>query len=351
MSGKRRSVLFVNPFDAHAGSQRIGRAVVAALEGDGAEVSVRLGFGGRGFLSELPQVDPDVRCDNVPVRKLLYPLWALVTQLGIAWASARGRIIWANTVYSLPPALLAILLFPRSIIVHVHEATFPRLFGILLRLAAWRGATIVCVSADQAQRLGVVSRILPNPVVQPLHDGPSRRDRLLFVGTTQPIKGFDLFVSVCNHLSDFPLRKAAYLSDESRCDRALVSLAGASGIEIIFGESAPEAMYADGFLVLICTDPRLFLETFSLVAAEAASRLVPVGGAGVTVLSEVLGDALAFDDPSRNPQRIARAIADLHRDPARVANLRQACEARRIHFSEAVFAARIAKLLELMEVS
>jgi glycosyltransferase involved in cell wall biosynthesis len=343
-------VMLLHPFDAHAGAQRIGSAFVAALAATGVDVRVRVGFGGRGFLSELPGVRPDVQCDHIPTRKLLYPLWAICAMVSVAWAAARGRVVWANTIHAIAAALLAAMLFPRRTIVHVHEATFPRPFLWLLRLAHWRGASIVYVSADQAARIGVSGAILPNPVHLPSIDQPSRQNRFLFIGTTQPIKGFALFVAVVRLLDGSGLDTVAYLSDEHRHDRALVAAARAAGIEIVFGENSPEVMYRDGFLLLMATDPAMVSETFSLVAAEAIAALVPVGGAGATVLPEVLGEALAFNHANRDPASIAQAIRALLADPEKYAALRRACAERRVHFSEAAFTQRVVRLLQNLEV-
>lgn len=343
-------VLVLNPFDAYAGSQRIGRALVVTLHALGVDVRVRLGFGGRGFLSDISEVRPDVLCNSVSIRKLLYPLWTLLALVPVAWAAARGRIIWANTVYAVSPALLAILLFPHRIVIHLHEATFPRPFLWLLRLASARNAMIVCVSADQARRIGIDATILPNPVRQPCADPSSAMDRFLFIGTTQPMKGLALFVDVARLLDGTGLRMTAYLSDEDRQDHALVEAARAAGIQAIFREQSPDAMYRDGFLLLVGTDPRLWSETFSLVAAEAVAALVPVGGAGATVLPEVLGDALAFNEPGRDPVVIAQAVRRLRADPAWHARLREACAQRRAEFSEGMFEKRVGTLLRKMEL-
>lgn len=339
------TLLLLNPFDAYAGSQRIGRDMVRLLAAAGHDVQVRLGFGGGGFLSDLPETTTDLAIATVRIRKLLYPLWALLVSLPVAIAALRGRIIWANTVYAALPALLAAMLRPHRVAIHLHEATFPKLFMPMLRLMARRGVPIVCVSADHAARIGLPATVLYNPVALPDHDAQSACDRLLFVGTTQPIKGFALFVAVCETLPDLPLRKTAYLSDEARHDEALVARARRAGIEIVFGESRPEILYRDGFLLLQATDPALCSETFSLVAAEAMARLVPVAGAGTTVLAEVLGAALAFDVPSREPGEIARAIRALHGDSSRYAALRAACASRRTTFSDRAFLKRLGGIL------
>lgn len=350
MSRSLPALLVIHSFDAHAGAQRIGNALVTILAAAGVDVHVRLGFGGRGFLSEIPGVRPDVRCNHIPTRKLLYPLWALLALVPVAWAAGRGRIIWVNAIYAIGPALLAIMLFPRRTVIHLHEATFPRPFHWLLHLARWRGATIICVSADQARRIGVEAIILHNPVRQSAANLSSRMDRFLFIGTTQPMKGLALFIEVVRLLDDAGLRAAAYLSDEGHADQALVNAARSAGIDVIFGERSPEAMYRDGFLVFMGTDASLVSETFSLVAAEAVAALVPVGGAGATVLSEVLGDALAFNEASRDPATIANAVHRLHAAPETMARLRQACAERRVHFSEAIFEQRLLRLLQGLEV-
>lgn len=342
-------VLLLHAFDAHAGAQRIGHTLITSLAASGADVRLRLGFGGRGFLSELPGARPDVRCNHILTRKFLYPFWALAALIPVAWAAARGRVIWANAIYAIGPALLAIILFPHRVVVHLHEATFPRLFHWLLRMARWRGVTIVCVSADQARRIDVEAFILPNPVPIPLDDLPSRQDRFLFIGTTQPMKGFALFVEAAHLLSDTALRATAYLSDEDRQDRALVSAAKAKGIEVVFGERDHDVMYRDGYLLLLSTDPRLWVETFSLVAAEAVAALVPVGGAGSTVLPEVLGEALAFNDADRDPSIIADAVRRLLADPKEYGRLRQACKERRTQFTDGKFEQRVIRILLSVE--
>lgn len=338
-------ILLVQPFDAHAGSQRVAHAIATVLARRGVDVSIKLGFGGKGFLSEMPGVRPDIRCDDVAIRKILYPLWVLLALVPTALAALRGRTVWVNTVYSIAPAMLAILLVPKRTIIHLHEVTFPRPFHLLIWLAVRRDATLVCVSADQARRLGVSAELLPNSVGRPESDAVSRADRLLFVGTTQAIKGFALYLAVCRNLEGLALRKAAYLSDEDRHDPALVEAARSMGVEVVFGERSPDAIFADGFLVLLCTDPRLWVETFSLVAAEAVTRLVPVAGVGVTVLDEVVGEALAFNDPDRDPDRIARDVRGLYQDPQRMTELRAACAERRPHFAEDAFADRLFALL------
>lgn len=342
----REKVLLLNPFDAYAGSQRIGKAVHTAFSESDVDVTVKLGFGGDGFLSDMPNIAPDIQVKNSFVRKCLYPFWSVFASIPTALAALRGTVIWANTVYALLPALLTIIVSPKNVVLHLHEATFAAPFHWLLRFSAWRGATIVCVSADQARRVDVICRVIPNPVNQPTHDVASLQDRILFVGTTHPVKGFALFVSVCQRLQALPLRKVAYLSDGAIFDHALVASAKSSGVDVVFGEQLPAAMYADGFVLLMCTDPSLVSETFSLIAAEAVTWLVPVGGAGATVLPEVLGDALAFDHPTRDPDRIAQDIADLYGDPGRYASLRQNCAKRRSRFSECAFSRRVIDVLK-----
>lgn len=342
-------LLLLNPFDAHAGSQRIGRDVAFLLRRGGHDVRVRIGFGSAGFLSELPGVATDLVVASVRARKLIYPLWALLVALPVAFSALRGRIVWANTVYAAPPALLAALLYPGRVVLHLHEASFPKIFMLILRLMAWRGVRLICVSADHAARIGLPAKVLYNMVSLPNGHTLSTRDRFLFVGTTQASKGFSLFVAVSARVRDLPLRAVAYLSDEARHDQALVAAARRAGINIVFGETNPDILYRDGFLLLQATDPALWSETFSLVAVEAATRGVPVAGAGATVLGEVLDGALAFDVPSRDPDEIADAIRVLHADPARYDALRAAGKQRGATFSEQAFIERLKHLLACVD--
>lgn len=338
-------ILLLNPFDAFAGSQRAASDIVDRLTEAGHQVSVRLGFGAGGFLSDLPVTTTDLNVSNVSIRKLLYPLWAMMVGLPVAMAVLRGRTVWANTIYAAPPALLAALLRPNRVVVHLHEAHFSRLFLPFLRIMIRRGARLVCVSADHAARISLPAAILYNSVASPNENILSACNRLLFVGTTQPSKGMALFVTVCEALRDVPLRQAAYLSDESRHDRALVERARRAGVEVIFGQTDPDAIYRDGFLLLQATDPALWPETFSLVAVEAIARQVPVASAGATVLHEVLGEALAFDVPSRDPITIAGLIRSLYADAARYEGLRTACARRRTTFSQHAHFERLEALL------
>jgi glycosyltransferase involved in cell wall biosynthesis len=213
-----------------------------------------------------------------------------------------------------------------------------------------RGTRLVCVSKDHAVQIGLPAFVLYNFVELPDKKEPSACDRLLFVGTTQPIKGLSLFIAVCEALRDLPLRKTAYLSDGARRDGVLVASARRAHIDVVFDQSDPVALYSDGFLLFQASDPALCRETFSLVAVEAMARQVPVAGAGTAVLHEVLGDALAFDVPSRDPKIIADRIRSLYADPDRHEVLRNACALRSTVFSEEAFLEGLDDLLMQMDV-
>lgn len=343
--------LLLNPFDAFAGSQRVACDTIDRLTEVGHHMSVRLGFGGGGFLSNLPITATDFDISNVSMRKLLYPLWALLVSLPVAMSVLRGRIVWANTIYAVPPAFLAAMLCPGRVVIHLHEANFSKLFFPVLHLMVRRGAHLLCVSADHAARIGLPATVIYNSVPIPTQDPESACDRLLFVGTTQAIKGLALFVAVCEMLRNLQLRTVAYLSDEARHDVGLVERARRAGVDVVFNQFDPEILYRDGFLLLQATDPTLCAETFSLVAVEAMARQVPVASAGTTVLKEVLGDALAFDVPSRDPVVIAGLIRSLHADQGRHKMMRAACARRRTAFSQDAFQDRLEELLLQMERS
>jgi len=325
-------VVIVNAFDAFAGSQRVTAMLAAVLRARGHRVLVRLGFGRAGFVSGIPGVRRFLPTERVAARKRLYPLWLAIANLRTIAALVRGDIVWVCTIYALP-AVLPMLLAPRRLVIHIHETDFPGIFGALLGLAARRGAAVVAVSRTHAALLGLPARVLGNAVGDTPPTGPTQRDRLIFVGTSRALKGFDLFVAIVEVLGPTRLTPVAYLGDPvAGRDPALLARSAAAGITLIYGETDPARLFADGWLTLQLTDPALWTETFSLVAAESIWHLVPVGAAGAMVVEEIGAGAIAFNDTSRDPVRIAAHVRTLLADAAAHARLVAGCAARRDDF-------------------
>lgn len=328
------SVLLIHPFDAIAGSQRVAVNIAEALREDGYRTEVRLGFGSDGFVSKWPGVKRFLDVNNIKIRKLLYPLWLISVVPRILRAIVTGEVVWANTIYAAPAAFLALIFSPHRVVIHVHEVEFPHVFMIYLKFAAGRGATLLCVSDFQRRALDLDAQILPNCVSIGIEERVSlQQKKLVFVGNTSAAKGFTLFIEVARRLSDSELKPVAFLPSAKRCDPALLAKAKSAGIYLKYGVTDPKEMYEDGFLSIMCTDPNLSTETFSLVTVESMACLVPVASAGIGVVKEILSNALAFDVPSRDPEQITAEILALLSQPDRYAALVMACRLRRSEYS------------------
>ncbi len=325
---RKNSLLLYHAFDAYAGSQRVAAALVKVLRQRGHDVEVRLGFGRIGFISAVSGVSRFLAIEDIAWRKRLYPAWLMVANLGAIALLFSRRIVWANSIHALP-AVLPMLLAPRRLVIHIHEIDFPAIFLRLLRFAVARGALLVVVSQTQGDMLGLPCRVLPNAVGDVPPPPPAERRRLIFVGNSHR-KGFDLFTAIVQQLDAMPLEAVAYIADMPTIDnRTPLALARRAGITVITGETDPRAMFADAWMLMQLTDPALWTETFSLVAAEAVWNLVPVGAAGAAVIDEVAAGAIAFNEASRDPAVIAASIRALWDDPAAYAVLVAGCAVRR----------------------
>ena len=345
-SVRMRRVILLHPFDAWAGSQRVFVVLVQALQGLGVPVDVRLGFGTDGFVSQLKSVHRFLGINHVPIRKLLYPFWIVALIPRMLRAAYGGDIVWANTVHAIPAVLPMLLFAPRRVVLHVHEIEFPRLFHWLLRLANARRARVLCVSNLHRERLGVEAHVLPNCVDGGSGSEPLEPPVVLFVGAISALKGFPLFVDVARRLPPGRVRTAACVPNVPQAAHRWVENAEAANVEIRRGLSDPSQMFAGATLLLQCTDPALWTETFSLVMVESLACGVPVATAGMAVAPEILGAAWAFDVPSRDPDSIAAEISTLLDDAPRLQRLRTAARERSKNFTFQVFQNHISKVLD-----
>lgn len=338
-------VLFLHPFDALAGSQRVASTLVRAFRGLSIPVEVLLGFGNNGFVSQIPEVKRFMAVNRVGLRKALYPLWLAMLLPRMVWAVWRGETVWANTVHAIPATIPMLWLAPGRVVLHVHEVEFPGLFQWLLRWGASRGAHVLCVSDYHRQRLGIQADVLSNCVDHASDTEPQHPPTLLFVGAASAIKGFPLFVEVARRLPPGQVQAIACVPAPPPASRELIEIAEASGVKLRYGLSDPVAMFDGATLLMQCTDPTLWTETFSLVMVEALACGVPVATSGMAVAPEILGDAWAFDVPSRDPDRIVAEVLSLLEDGQRLQSLRAAARARRAHFSFERFQLRVNEVL------
>ena len=335
MGKKHPTITLVHAFDAHAGAQRVAAALATILRDRGFGMRLWLGFGDAGFVSE---AWPDWRFlpTRKPVwRKLLYPFWLVAINLAMVGALLRGDRVWANSVAAVPAAGPFLLLAPKRLIIHLHEDRLPWIADRVIRWAGSRGAQLLAVSDYHAEQLGVTARVLRNAVgYESPPPPPDNRSRLVFVGAANAKKGFPLFLSVVDQLRGRGPSPHAFLAGGPDMPaEELIAQATACGVSVTIGEVRSAVHHANSFLLLQLTDPALWDETFSLVAAEALWHLVPVGGAGSSVLYEVAGGALAFNFDSRDPVSIADAILALWGDRDRYSDLVAAADQMRPRFA------------------
>jgi glycosyltransferase involved in cell wall biosynthesis len=338
--------LFVHPFDALAGSQRVAVALVRALSGLNCTVYVLLGFGSNGFISKIAGVSAFLPVNHVGLRKALYPIWLVLLLPRMLWAVWRREIVWANTVYAIPAVLVVLALAPSRVVVQVHEIEFPRLFRWLLDWAVSRDATVICVSDFQRRQLKLRAGVLHNCVDKMGEARPTHPPVLLFIGAVSALKGFPLFIEVVSRLPPGMFRAVACVPSLPESARGWIERAQRLGVMLRCGLADPADMFAGATLLVQCTDPSLATETFSLVMTEALAFGVPVATTGMGVASEVLADAWAFDEPSREPELIASKILALSQDGPRMASLRKAALARRMNFSFSTFQQRVGDVLD-----
>lgn len=341
-----RRVLLLHPFDAVAGSQRVAADLTRAFRGLGIASEVHLGFGGKGFVSKIDGVSRFLTLNNIMLRKVFYPFWIAAMIPRTLWMAWRGNVIWANTIHSIPAAIAALFLAPRRVILHIHEIEFPDLFMRVLCWAANRGAMVVAVSQLHAERLGVAAEVLPNCIDFSSDAKAEQPPIIVFVGAISPLKGFPLFVEVVRRLRPGAVRAIAWVPQIPPASLAVANDAREAGVNLRIGATDPVEMFSGATLTLQCTDSAIGTETFSLVMVESMGCGVPVATTGMAVAPEILGDAWAFDVPSRDPDLIAYEIMTLLDNPPRLQALRAAARARRSHFSFEAFQTRVGKLLD-----
>ena len=339
-------VILLHPFDAFSGSQRVAATLARAISDSNLHLEFHLGFGTRGFVSSCLGVRQFLGVDHIPSRMLLYPLWILAMWPRMIMAAISGDVVWANTVYSIAPAIPMVLLAPRRLVIHAHELEFPSLIRILMTLAVRRKAQILGVSRLHVQRLGVPAEVLPNCVDVSSDLPPRELPTVIYVGMASALKGFPLFVEVARRLPSDRVRRVAYLPSRPVAAESLLKDAEEAEVELKIGYINPLDIYPGASLLLQCTDSSLWTETFSLVMAEALACGVPVATTGMAVAAEVLGDAWAFDVADRDPSRIVAEIERLLASPDRLVGLRVAAKHQREQFTYKRFRTNVFSIIK-----
>jgi glycosyltransferase involved in cell wall biosynthesis len=341
-------VHIVHPFNGYSGAQRVAQHLLRAMTALRIPVDLRVGFGENGFLTDDQPSMVWLAVNSVPLRKLLYPVWLFWMNMWCLLQAARGNFIWLNTIHALPAATLLWLINPNNALIHLHEATFPKVFHWLLRVAQWRGLQTVCVSDFHRRTLNVDATVLPNCV---WHETPqfnqteTSRSAVVFVGAATRMKGFDLFLDVANALGPTFCCRAYLACQSNQLPTEFEAAIRQSGADMHYGKTNPATFFGDAWLTLMLTDPKRATETFSLVAAESVFFGVPVASSGSAVVAELCSDALAFDEPSRRADLIADQIITLHKDNERQRLLGAACARRSADLGSNQFIQNVGALL------
>jgi glycosyltransferase involved in cell wall biosynthesis len=160
------------------------------------------------------------------------------------------------------------------------------------------------------------------------------------------LKGFPLLIEVARRLPRSLVHVVACVPSVPSGAQTLYEQAKSAGIEIRLGMTSTKEIFSGAALLLQCTDPVLATETFSLVAVEALANGVPVATAGMAVGFEVLGEARAFDVPSRDANLIAVNILRLLQNAEELERLRLASISRAQSYSFEKFKNNILTILD-----
>jgi UDP-glucose:(glucosyl)LPS alpha-1,2-glucosyltransferase len=225
-----------------------------------------------------------------------------------------------------------------------------------------RMAGIACVSGWVRERLldGVAApdrapALLPNCIdlaALPASLADDRRDRtILFAGRVVADKGADAFVRACARaLPALDGWRAEMIgadrffaaSPETDFLRQLRPVAAKAGVTLA-GYQPHDAVLAAMGRAAIAVVPSRWPEPFGLTALEAMASGAALICSDRGALPEVAGEAALYIDPDK-PDRLAQAITELARTPARRAALAEAGRARARQFDVTAAAAHLSAL-------
>jgi glycosyltransferase involved in cell wall biosynthesis len=254
---------------------------------------------------------------------------ALTRVAGVAGASAtaRGR----------RPAL--------QVTVH-NAAPSGRLSGpvylALERLIARRADSVLCVSADLADRMrragarDVALAVVPAPAAPPpsaeavakarAEMGASGRPVVLAAGRLATQKGFDVLLEAAICLQDRDPAPLLVIAGDGPMAGQLAARSRAAGADVRFlGQRADiPALLAAADVVVV---PSRW-EGQPLIVQEALRAGRPLVASRVGGIPDLTGEAAALLIPAGDPVRLASAVASVLDDPARAGHLTAAALAR-----------------------
>ena len=194
------------------------------------------------------------------------------------------------------------------IVYHAHTALPDRaMSSVYVRLVARSAHVVLCVSTFVLEQMRGRRLLLPNPLALQASThrrDPSDRPVVAFVGSDQPIKGFDVFVDVARAYGD-RYRFVAFMREPTR---------ETPPIEIRTG-LGPTEIYPMIDVLLICSRAP---ESFGLVALEASAFNVPIVFPPQPALLEFLvpgvsGEVYAEHTVDAIGETLERVVGDLQR--------------------------------------
>lgn len=240
------------------------------------------------------------------------------------------RAVHANGLPELNVATLAAVVARRPLVVWAHDPSLTRWARVLVPvLARRRATTFAAVSSASAAMLrgdgrvpGARIVVVPNPivaadVVADERRRPAQEVVVGYLGLAHARKGFDLLPAIASQLAGEPARVVVHADAGSMPDveRALRAITDPP-VEVRPLTDDVRAAYAACDIV-VCPSR---VESYGLVAAEAALNRLPVVAADVPSLHEVLGDAGEFFG-QEDVAAAGDALRRLVRDPDRRAEL------------------------------
>lgn len=129
---------------------------------------------------------------------------------------------------------------------------------------------------------------------------PSRRRRLLYMGSFMPYKNVELLVSTLGGLPEFELVLLSQISDQRRAE--LTAVAGEASSQLVFLNGVTDQQYANelkaGFALVSASKD----EGFGIPLVEAMRFGLPIVVSEIPIFKEIAADSALYFDPNSSVQ-------------------------------------------------
>lgn len=300
-------MIIFHPFNGNGGSQLIAKYFLEISRNLKVNRSVNciVGFGKKGFLNQEKVL---FNIENKYLRIFLLPIISVYLNFHFL---PKNKIIGV-TIFSIYSLILNSIFNPKSVIIYLHEIPNSRVLLAILRFFVKRKVQLLFVSNFHKNEIGLEGEVIYNFVEQPIQKFiPTPNNRLIFVGSGNLKKGFDVFLEICKILSCGDYKFDAYLNSSTK---ELEDEARLIGVNVYYDITEKNKFFKDGGVLL---QPSRAKETFSLVSLEAASWGIPVVTFNQEVLKEIFLEENILDFKLGNSRCIpdaAEAIIKLLED-------------------------------------